>query len=103
MTLVYYHILEDKDDPAYPNVFGVSESKKNIKLSHIFQAFPLKGSYLFRFKHQHQGKIVWLDLPDTNSKIPLFKEKVVMKVTRVSWNEEAIHSQYREKVKNSSR
>ena len=35
MTLVYYHVPEDMDDPACPNVFGVAQSKNSIKLSHI--------------------------------------------------------------------
>jgi len=86
LTLVYYHVPEDKDDPECPNVFGVPQSKANIRLSHIHEIFPLKGSYLFRFRQAHSGTTVWLDLPDIDSKIPLFKDRVVMKATRVSWS-----------------
>lgn len=35
MTLVYYYVPEDKDDSDCPNVFGVPQSKANIRLSHI--------------------------------------------------------------------
>ena len=95
MTLVYYHVPEDRDDPECPNVFGVPHAKSSLRLAHIHQVFPLKGSYLFRFKHNHEGNHVWLDLPELESKIPLYKDRVVMKATRVSWNESRLHSQYR--------
>lgn len=99
MTLVYYYVPEDKDDPDCPNVFGVSQSKANIRLPHIYQQFPLKGSYLFRFKYNNEGSPVWLDLPHVSSKIPLFKDRIIMKATRVSWNQSKLHSQYKDKEK----
>jgi hypothetical protein len=73
MTLVYYIVPEDKDDPDSPNVFGLPHSKQNLRLSHIHEGFPLKGSYIFRFKSVHEGQPVWLDLPDLDSKLPTFK------------------------------
>ena len=97
LTLVYYHVPEDRDDPDCPNVFGVPQAKANLKLTHIHEAFPLKGTYLFRFKTNHEGQTVWLDLPDVNSKLPTYKERVQMKATRVSWEEAPLHSHYREK------
>ena len=36
MTLVYYYVPEDKDDPDCPNVFGVTAVKNNIRLAHIY-------------------------------------------------------------------
>ncbi len=36
MTLVYYYVPEDKDDPDCPNVFGVTAAKNNIRLAHIY-------------------------------------------------------------------
>ena len=53
MTLVYYHVPEDKDDPECPNVFGVPKAKQDLRLTNIHETFPLKGSYLFRFKVLH--------------------------------------------------
>lgn len=97
MTLVYYYVPEDKDDPDCPNVFGVPCPKQELRLTHIHQAFPLKGSYLFRFKYNNEGSPVWLDLPEPNSKLPLFKDKIIVKATRVSWSESKLHSQYRTK------
>lgn len=94
MTLVYYYVPEDKDDPECPNVFGVPYPKQELRLAHIHEAFPLKGSYLFRFKYSNEGSPVWLDLPDAHSKLPLFKDRVVVKATRVSWSESKLHSQY---------
>ena len=95
MTLIYYHVPEDKDDPECPNVYGVPASKHTISLATIHESFPLNGSYLFRFKLDHQGNQVWLDLPDPSSKVPLYKDRVVIKATRVSWQESKLHSQYR--------
>ena len=86
MTLVYYYVPEDKDDPDFPNVFGVPYSKTAIQLNHISESFPLRGSYIFRFKYNDNGSPVWLDLPDINSKIPLYNDRLVVKATRTSWN-----------------
>lgn len=36
MTLVYYHVPEDKDDPECPNVYGVPASKHSINLATIY-------------------------------------------------------------------
>ncbi len=85
MTLVYYYVPEDQDDPQYPNVFGIMMSKANIRLQHIYENFPLKGSYIFRFKVMYDNAVAWLDLPDLNAKLPTFKDRIFVKATRVSW------------------
>lgn len=36
MTLIYYYVPEDKDDPDCPNVFGVPHNKTTLKLSNIY-------------------------------------------------------------------
>lgn len=100
MTLVYYHVPEDKDDAECPNVFGVPYNKSNLRLSHIYEAFPLKGTYLFRFKYSCEGQVVWLDLPDIDAKLPTFKDKIYVKATRVSWNDSKLHSHYKDKPAN---
>ena len=97
MTLVYYHVPEDKDDPDCPNVFGVSQGKTNLRLVHIYESFPLKGTYIFRFKYNCDGQVVWLDLPDSDAKPPTFKDKFYIKATRVSWNDSKLNSHYRQK------
>lgn len=97
MTLVYYHVPQDRDDPECPNVFGVPFGKTNLRLVHIYEAFPLKGTYLFRFKYNCEGQTVWLDLPDLEAKLPTFKDKIIVKATRVSWLDSKLHSNYKEK------
>jgi hypothetical protein len=59
--------------------------KNNIKLQSIYDHFPLKGSYIFRFKVMYDNAIAWLDLPDLDTKLPAFKDKIIMKVSRISW------------------
>ena len=76
MTLVYYYVPEDQDDPEYPNVFGVMVGKEHIRLNHIIDNFPLNGTYLFRFKAVYDNVIVCLDFNDLNMKVPMLKNKV---------------------------
>ena len=64
-TTLLYHVPEDKDQPEEPNVFSIPVSKHQLRLKHIHQYFPLKGTYTFRFKLQHNNLIVWLDLADS--------------------------------------
>ncbi len=64
MTLYYYHVPEDNDDPEYPNVFGIMMNKQNVRLQHLYDNFPLKGSYIFRFKVMYDNSIAWYDIPD---------------------------------------
>jgi hypothetical protein len=85
MTLIYYYIPEDGDNQEIPNVFEIIGSKNGIKLQNIYDWFPLKGSYIFRFKIMYDGAIAWLDLPDLETKLPVYKDKIMMKVSRISW------------------
>ena len=85
MTLVYYYVPEDQDDPDTPNVFGVMLGKNQIRLHNIYDSFPLKGSYIFRFKVMYDNAIAWLDLPELDTKLPTFKDKIMIKATRISW------------------
>ena len=85
MTLVYYYVPEDYDDPDTPNVYTVNIPKNHIRLQHVYETFPLKGTYVFRFKVMFEGAIAWLDLPDLDTKLPSYKDKVIIKATRVFW------------------
>ena len=60
-------------------------SKNNIRLHHLYENFPLKGSYVFRFKVMYDNTIAWLDLPDLETKLPTYKDKITIKATRISW------------------
>lgn len=85
MTLIYYYVPEDNDDPDTPNVFGVMHNKSNIRLQHLYDHFPLRGSYIFRFKVMYDNSIAWLDLPELDSKLPTYRDRIVIKATRISW------------------
>ena len=91
VTLVYYYVPEDYDDPETLNVFSIPVGKNNIKLHHIYEAFPLKGQYIFRFKVMYDSAIAWLDLPELDSKLPTFKDKIMIKATRISWEPDNHH------------
>jgi hypothetical protein len=97
MTLVYYYIPEDSDDPETLNTFGVMKSKNNLKLHHIYEQFPLSGSYIFRFKVMYDNFVAWLDLPDPETSLPTFKGRIIIKVTRISWetNKDDPYTHYR--------
>jgi hypothetical protein len=97
MTLVYYHVPEDKDDPDCPNVFGVPQGKASLRVAHIHEAFPLKGNYIFRFKYNSDGQAVWLDLPNPDSPLPTYRDRVQVKATRVGWEDGKVHGNYRER------
>ena len=79
LTMVYYYIPEDYDDPNMPNCFAIPKPVANIHLQDIEQYFPLnlkpqegvvrtqpksssQNGFLFRFKYKIQGQNAWLDL-----------------------------------------
>ena len=70
-------------------------SKANIRLKDIYDNFPLKGTYIFRFKVMYDNTIAWLDLPDLKAKLPNFKEKIFVKATRVGWDSQNLYGHYR--------
>lgn len=85
--MIYYHVPEDHDRSDEPNVFSMPIPQNKVQLQHIYQHFPLKGTYAFRFKIAINEFIVWLDLNDSLSTVPTFKEHIYLKATRVSWQE----------------
>ena len=86
-TSIYYHVPEDKDSPEQPNYFTIPVPKSIAKLEHIYQFFPLKGTYIFRFKFAYEGTVVWLDVADAAARVPTFKETIVIKANRISWED----------------
>jgi len=83
--LIYYHVPEDSDRPENPNVFLLPVAANKLQLHHIYQHFPLRGTYTFRFKVAFNDLIVWLDLNDPHSPVPTFKEQIYLKASRLSW------------------
>jgi len=84
-SLIYYYVPEDKDDPEVPNAFGINLPQSEVKVTDIKSMFPLEGEYIFRFKFKYNNNVVWMDLPNDASKMPLFNDKIMIKATRISW------------------
>ncbi|KDO20335.1 hypothetical protein SPRG_13480 [Saprolegnia parasitica CBS 223.65] len=76
-----YYIPDDGDSPDHLNVFPLP-LKAGLKLAHIKKAFPLPGSFHFRFKQAFEGTYVWLDIAD-NDPVPEYNGVVISKVARV--------------------
>lgn len=62
-----------------------------LKLEHIYHYFPLRGTYIFRFKLAFEGAVVWLDLADPAAALPTFKGAIVLKANRLSWQHSQLH------------
>eukprot|EP00980_Cylindrotheca_fusiformis_P006150 scaffold1319_cov126-Cylindrotheca_fusiformis.AAC.39 len=99
MTTIRYFIPEDGDDELNPNVFLAPKPRHPgtpPTLGSVRDAFPLPGTYHFRFKSplypggdRDKGAMpVWMDLINDSDHIPTWKNAVVAKVTRVSMEDE---------------
>ena len=62
----------------------MNQAIEDVKVPDIKQAFPLDGEYTFRFKTKVGNSKAWMDVKD-DAKIPLSDGKIVMKVSRISW------------------
>mmetsp|Transcript_138866 Transcript_138866/g.252770 ORF Transcript_138866/g.252770 Transcript_138866/m.252770 type:complete len:180 (+) Transcript_138866:106-645(+) len=85
-TLVYYYIPGDDDEVEHPNAFTVSSRGNGVKLKDIRAHFPLPGAYHFRFKMKWDTASVWMDVTNEDSSVPIFEEKIIAKVLRLSWD-----------------
>lgn len=77
---IKYFVPEDGDDANHPNVF---QAEKVNTLEDIKRAFPLSGSYHFRFLKEIDKMIVWLDVVESNSQIPTFQGGIFIKANRL--------------------
>lgn len=84
-TFAYYFIPEDREDQEKLNVFIIYKDFRDVRLSDIKENFPIPGEYYFRFKFEFNKKNVWIDFSNLNSSLPQFQQKIIMKVTRLSW------------------
>ena len=80
--MVYYWVPEDKDELSMPNAFILRRPLAEITLDNIEREFPLKGDLIFRFKYNHSGTTVWLDLSNKKCPVPKYNNSIIMKVTR---------------------
>lgn len=62
----------------------MNQAVEDVKVTDIRQAFPLDGEYTFRFRTKVGNSKAWMDVRD-DAKIPLSDGKIVMKVSRISW------------------
>ncbi|KAL3940964.1 MAG: hypothetical protein SGBAC_004594 [Bacillariaceae sp.] len=99
MTTIRYFIPEDGDNETHPNVFLAPKPRHPgtpPTLGQIKDAFPLPGTYHFRFKSplypggdRDKGAMaVWMDLVNDVDLIPTWKNGVVAKVTRISMEDD---------------
>lgn len=85
-TLVHYFVPEDHDNEDTYNAFGVNKHIDDIRLTDIIEKFPMPGEYHFRFKYKLNNLNVWMDINNTNCKLPkIGSDMIIMKVTRKSW------------------
>lgn len=83
--MVYYYIPEDHESEDVPNAFGINKSLSTLTVRDIISSFPVQGTYHFRFKQSYNNGAIWMDIPDEASSVPLFSNRIIMKVTRISW------------------
>jgi hypothetical protein len=94
-----YFLPEDGDTELNPNVFLAPKPRQQgapPTLGEVKHAFPLPGKYHFRFKsalvpggdREKNCVAVWMDCVDDRQSIPMWRNAVIAKVTRISDEEE---------------
>lgn len=84
-TIIQYYIPEDNEDPEKLNGFLVYKDVESIKINDVKENFPLPGEYYYRFKFKFQNKNVWIDFNNQDAALPKYEGKIIMKVSRISW------------------
>jgi hypothetical protein len=96
LSLAYsYFIPEDGDEETQPNVFLAPKPRQPgtpPTLGQVKFAFPLPGTYHFRFKsplfpgadREKGAMAVWMDTTNDQMPVPTWKNSIVAKVTRVN-------------------
>jgi hypothetical protein len=96
---IRYFLPEDGDSEAHPNVFlspKATHPGAPPTLGQIKDAFPLPGSYHFRFKspvvpgadREKGAMAVWMDCIDDRQIVATWKGAIITKVTRVSMDDD---------------
>ena len=80
--MIYYFVPEDKDVLSVPNAFIMRRPISEITLAMIEKDFPMVGKFMFRFKYNHTGQTVWLDLTNRDCPVPKYENRIIIKVTR---------------------
>lgn len=100
MSTIRYFLPEDGDDELHPNVFLAPRPRQPNQpplLKDIKASFPLPGTFHFRFKssllpgaeqYSKNGMAVWMDCVDDHRPVPVWKNSIIAKVSRISMDEE---------------
>ena len=96
-TIVQYFLPEDNEDSEKCNAYVVYKETEAMRLSDIKENFPLPGEYYCRFKFKFQNKNVWIDFNNEDASLPKFEGKIIMKVSRISWEEKIEQNKNSEK------
>merc|ERR1712176_709127 len=81
-TMIFYYVPEDKDELTTPNAFVIKAPMQEVTLDRIEKEFPMEGAMMFRFKYNHAGSTVWLDLANKTCPVPKYNNQIIIKVTR---------------------
>ena len=84
-THVFYYLAGTLgESERHPNVFSLPKNENGCKLSDITSAFPLSGSFHFRFKTKIKDYgHVWMDLNNPSSTVPKFGTMIFAKVLQL--------------------
>ena len=74
---------------SHPNIFEINAQQQGITLNQLKKAFPMPGSYHFRFlttiPSGNKNISVWMDTTDENSTVPVNSTgQIFAKLSRVS-------------------
>ncbi len=68
------------------NIFIIYKNYKDIRLQDIKGQMCIRDRYYFRFKFEFMEKSVWIDFNNPTGALPKYDGKIIMKVTRLSWD-----------------
>ncbi|CBK24370.2 uncharacterized protein [Blastocystis hominis] len=82
-TSVLYYIPEDGDEADHPNVMTLDKNASQVTLKDIREAFPIPGTYYFRFKRTFKNSWIWFDVTEDSEVVPKFDGLIFVKATRL--------------------
>ena len=83
MERIRYHVPEDGDDAAHPNVFELV-SEGAVRVGDVRRHFPLPGRFHLRFRRRVAGLEVWADAADDAAPAPRLQGRILVKASRLA-------------------
>ena len=83
MERIRYHVPEDGDDAAHPNVFELV-SEGAVRVGDVRRHFPLPGRFHLRFRRRVAGLEVWADAADDAAPAPRLAGRILVKASRLA-------------------